>query len=153
MHGTGGLAKHIILSVLPRINAELEEIISDVCDFNLFIDFNDKGIEFMVEKDGVQYELYMCSGLEKTISCLALHYVNMKISTLPTPNVLILDEIFSGVSNDNLENVFSIIETLLDVFTNIDLITHREEVANYAQNIITVNKNKNISSIKIIKNS
>jgi DNA repair exonuclease SbcCD ATPase subunit len=154
LHGTDGLAKHIILSVLPKINDDLEELISDLCDFRLFIDFNDKGIEFMVGKDNVEYELYMCSGLEKTISSLALHYVNMKISTLPTPNILILDEIFSGVSNENMENVLPVIEKLLEVFSNIDLITHREIVSKWAENIITIKKDKNnISSINLIKNN
>ena len=92
----------------------------------------------------------MCSGLEKTISCLALHYVNMRISTLPTPNILILDEIFAGVSNENMENIYPVIEKLLEVFSNIDLITHRKEVAEWAENIITIKKNKdNISSINL----
>lgn len=147
IHGTEGLAKHIIMSVLPQINSELEEIISEVADFRLYIDFSDKGIEFMVEKDNVTYELYMCSGLEKTISCLALHYVNMKISTLPTPNILILDEIFSGVSDENLPKVYPIIEKLLECFLNVDLITHRTKVTNWAENILTIKKENNISTL------
>jgi hypothetical protein len=97
VHGDEGLSKHIILSVLPQINTDLAEVLAGITDFELQIDFNEKGIRFVFERDGKRFNLYQGSGFEKAISCLALHYVNIRMTTLPISNNLVLDEIFGGV--------------------------------------------------------
>jgi len=43
VHGDEGLSKHIILSVLPQINTDLAEVLAGITDFDLQIDFNEKG--------------------------------------------------------------------------------------------------------------
>lgn len=149
IHGDDGLSKHIILSILPTINADLAILLNGICDFDLSIRFDDKKIEFIVEKGGVEQQLFESSGLEKTLSCLALHYVNCRMTTLPISNNLILDEILGRVSEKNFHSIISIIKKLCDVFETVDLITHThgKVLKKMCDNEIIITKEKHISKI------
>lgn len=149
VHGDEGLSQHIILTILPQINADLAEVLNGIADFNLLVDFDKKGIRFFYERDGVRFNLYQGSGFEKTVSCLALHYVNMRMTNLPISNNLILDEVFGGVHRDNIEAIRKLLKKLCDVFDNIDVITHTltDEVRGIADHSIKISKENNFSKI------
>lgn len=149
VHSDEGLSKHIILSILPQINSDLAEVLNGITDFDLSIDFDNKGIRFIFERDGQKFQLYQGSGFEKTISCLALHYVNIKMTTLPISNNLILDEIFGGFSKENMESIKRILRRLGEIFDTIDVITHtlKGEVINTSDHTIEIRKEDNISKI------
>lgn len=150
VHGDDGLSKHIILSILPSINADLQLLLNGICDFDLSIRFDEKQIEFVLTKGGVEQQLFESSGLEKTMSCLALHYVNCRMTTLPVSNNLILDEILGRVAESNFKNVIPIIKRLCEVFDTVDLITHThgEALKELVDNEIVVIKTNHISQIK-----
>jgi DNA repair exonuclease SbcCD ATPase subunit len=149
VHGDEGLSKHIILSVLPQINTDLAEVLAGITDFDLQIDFNEKGIRFMFERDGKRFNLYQGSGFEKAISCLALHYVNIRMTTLPISNNLVLDEIFGGVSKKNIESIDKILRKLNEVFDTVDIITHTltDEFKKIVDNAFLIQKENNNSKI------
>lgn len=149
VHGDEGLSKHIILSVLPQINTDLAEVLAGITDFDLQIDFNEKGIRFMFERDGKRFNLYQGSGFEKAISCLALHYVNIRMTTLPISNNLVLDEIFGGVSKKNIESIDKILRKLNEVFDTVDIITHTltDEFRKIVDNAFLIQKENNSSKI------
>lgn len=149
VHGDEGLSQHIILTILPQINADLAEVLNGIADFNLLVDFDKKGIRFFYERDGIRFNLYQGSGFEKTVSCLALHYVNMRMTNLPISNNLILDEVFGGVHKDNIEAIRKLLKKLCDVFDNIDVITHTltDEVRGIADHSIKISKENNFSKI------
>ena len=149
VHGDEGLSKHIILSVLPQINTDLAEVLAGITDFELQIDFNEKGIRFVFERDGKRFNLYQGSGFEKAISCLALHYVNIRMTTLPISNNLVLDEIFGGVSKKNIESIDKILRKLNEVFDTVDIITHTltDEFRKIVDNAFLIQKENNNSKI------
>lgn len=149
VHGDEGLSKHIILSVLPQINTDLAEVLAGITDFDLQIDFNEKGIRFMFERDGKRFNLYQGSGFEKAISCLALHYVNIRMTTLPISNNLVLDEIFGGVSKKNIESIDKILRKLTEVFDTVNIITHTltDEFRKIVDNAFLIQKENNSSKI------
>lgn len=149
VHGDEGLSKHIILSVLPQINTDLSEVLAGITDFDLQIDFNEKGIRFIFERDGKRFNLYQGSGFEKAISCLALHYVNIRMTTLPISNNLVLDEIFGGVSKKNIESIDKILRKLNEVFDTVDIITHTltDEFRKIVDNAFLIQKENNNSKI------
>jgi len=148
VHSDEGLSKFIIMSILPQINSDLDEIL-DGTDFKLSVDYNEKGIRFVIEREGRKYNLYQGSGFEKTVSCLALHCVNVRMTNLPISNSLILDEIFGGVSYINLDKVEGILRKLCEVFDNVDLITHTmpEGFRKISDTILRVEKKNNKSAL------
>jgi DNA repair exonuclease SbcCD ATPase subunit len=149
VHGDDGLGKHIITSVLPQINQELAILMGGLCDFDLKISFDEKEIEFVIEKNNVLKDLYCGSGYETTMSCLALHYVNCRMSTLPLPNYLVMDEIFGRVNPDNIKNIINLLQKLCEIFDTIDIVTHTctDEILATIDNHILIEKINDISKV------
>ena len=97
---------------------------------------------------GVEKLMTSGSGYEKTIASLALRSVLSKICSLPKPNVIVMDEVFGKISNDNLEMVYEFFIKIKDYFEKIFVITHNPLISNWADNIIRITKTDNISTVK-----
>ena len=105
-------------------------------------------------KDGVNMNLgTAASGFEGTMASLALRSALAGISTMSKPNFLVLDEILSGVAACNYDNVFELYNRILGNYDFILNITHNELIYDWHNEIITVIKDNNISTIKTIKKS
>lgn len=152
MVGKNGIIKMIMKSVMPLINSELDRLLVDTAPFKLEVDINDKKeVEFLVSKEFngnfIKYPLSECSGFEKTVSALALRCVMSKISCLPKPNLVVFDEIFGKVANENLELIGNFFQKCSEMFPNIFLITHNQLIKDWSNKIITIKKKNNISSL------
>ena len=97
---------------------------------------------------GVEKLMTSGSGYEKTIASLALRSVLSKICSLPKPNVIVMDEVFGKISNDNLEMVYEFFIKIKDYFEKIFVITHNPLISNWADNIVRITKTDNISTVK-----
>ena len=123
---------------------------SNVTTFNLEIRVNDKNeVEFWMRDLETEVEKLLStgSGYEKTMASLAIRTVLTKVSCLPRPNITVFDEVLGKVSNENLEEVELFFNRIKEYFENIFLITHNPLVREWSDNIITVTKKNNISSI------
>jgi len=155
MVGKNGIIKMIMQNVMPLINSELDRLLFDTAPFKLEVDINDKKeVEFLVVKstdndETIKYPISEGSGFEKTISALALRMVMTKVSCLPKPNLIVLDEVLGKVANENLELVGNFFSRCSEMFPNIFLITHNDLVKDWATKIITINKKNNISSLSV----
>ena len=137
--------------MVPKLNNELMRLLSDVTDFMVEIKVNDKNeVEFwMVDNDtGVEKLLSTGSGFEKTLASLAIRTVLTKVSCLPRPNITVFDEVLGKVSNENLDQVGIFFRRVKDYFENIFLITHNPLVKEWGDNIVTIDKENNISKLK-----
>lgn len=150
MVGRNGISKMVLRKALPIINAKMSQLLSDVCDFNVEININDKNdIIFYLVKDGVYSDLTSGSGFEKTAAALALRIVLGNISTLPRLESLILDEVLARVSEDNLECMHNLLLKVLEEYKFIMLITHNTAIKDWCDTEIVVNKDSNISRLAI----
>ena len=155
MVGKNGIIKMIMKSVIPLINSELDRLLIDTAPFKLEVDINDKKeVDFLVSKENhkgetIKYPVNECSGFEKTVSALALRCVMTKISCLPKPNIVVFDEIFGKIANENLELVGNFFQKCSEIFPNIFLITHNQVVKDWATKIITINKKNNVTSLVV----
>jgi DNA repair exonuclease SbcCD ATPase subunit len=116
----------------------------------LEININDKNeVEFVMIDNNTQVEKLMSSGsgYERTIASLALRAVLTKICSLPKPNIVVMDEVFGKISNENLEMVGEFFTKIKNYFEKIFVITHNPLVSNWADNIIKITKENNISSV------
>ena len=148
--GKNGIGKLVMKNVLPTINAELERLLSDTANFSLELSINDKNeVEFLMidQQTKVEKNLFTGSGFEKTVGSLALRAVLSRVSTLPKPNIIVFDEVLGKVSNDNLDKISLFFDKIKEYFQIILLITHNPVVKDWADNIITIKKHKNVSQI------
>jgi DNA repair exonuclease SbcCD ATPase subunit len=148
--GKKGISKLVLRSVLPIINSEVQRLLENVCDFEVEIFIDDKNdVQFLIIKDGVSKPLKSGSGLEKTASSLALRGVLGKLSCLPMPNFITFDEILGRVAADNIDSLKALFDKIKDMYEIVFLITHNDLVKDWGDNIVTVNKPNNISSVII----
>ena len=149
-YGKNGVSKIIMKTMMPLINSELQRLMEDSCYFKLEVRINDKSeVEFVMvdNSTGVEKLMVSGSGYEKTIASLALRSVLSKVCSLPKPNIVVFDEVFGKISNDNLEMVSEFFIKIKDYFEKIFVITHNPMVSQWADTIIKINKNNNVSNL------
>ena len=148
--GKNGISKIIMKTMMPLINTELQRLLEDSCYFNLEIRISDKNeVEFIMidNSTGVEKLMTSGSGYEKTIASLALRSVLSKICSLPKPNVIVMDEVFGKISNDNLELVGEFFSKIKTYFEKIFVISHNPLISNWADKIVRIEKTNNISKV------
>lgn len=150
MIGKNGISKLVLSSVIPIINHELGRLLDEVCDFEIELEINDKNeVDFVLIKNDVIKKLKTGSGLETTLASLALRSVLGRISTLPKPNIIVFDEVLGKVANINLDQVKIFFDKVKKMYEIIFLISHNPIVQDWADKIITIEKNNDISSLQI----
>ena len=148
--GKNGISKMIMKTMTPLINDELQRLLQDSAFFKLEVRINEKNeVEFMMIDNGTGVEKLMSSGsgFERTIASLALRAVLSKVCSLPKPNIVVFDEVFGKVSNENLDMVGEFFTKIKDYFEKVFVITHNPLVSNWANNIVKINKKDNISTV------
>jgi DNA repair exonuclease SbcCD ATPase subunit len=150
VYGKNGITKMIMKTMMPLINSELQRLLQDSAYFNLEIRINEKNeVEFIMidNSTGVEKLMVSGSGYERTIAAMALRAVLSKVCSLPKPNIIVWDEVFGKISNDNLEMVGEFFTKMKDYFEKIFVITHNPLVNNWANNVVRINKVDNISRV------
>tara|TARA_R110000803_G_scaffold90515_3_gene157926 strand:- start:369 stop:2741 length:2373 start_codon:yes stop_codon:yes gene_type:complete len=150
MIGKNGISKLVLSSVIPILNYELSRLLDEVCDFELELVINDKNeVDFNIIKNGTTKKLKSGSGLETTLASLALRCVLGRVSTLPKPNVIVFDEVLGKIANINLDYVKIFFDKIKSMYEIILLITHNPITQDWADKIITIEKNNDISTLHI----
>jgi DNA repair exonuclease SbcCD ATPase subunit len=151
-YGKNGVSKIIMKTMMPLINSELQRLMEDSCYFKLEIRINDKSeVEFIQvdNNSGIEKLMTSGSGYEKTIASLALRSVLSKVCSLPKPNVVVFDEVFGKISNDNLEMIFEFFVKIKDYFDKIFLISHNPMINQCSDTIVKISKQNNISKLLV----
>jgi DNA repair exonuclease SbcCD ATPase subunit len=149
-YGKNGVSKTIMRTMMPLINSELQRLMEDSSYFKLEVRINDKSeVEFIMvdNSTGIEKLMVSGSGYEKTIASLALRSVLSKICSLPKPNIVVFDEVFGKISNDNLEMVSEFFIKIKTYFDKIFLISHNPLVNQWADSTVKITKQNNVSKL------
>jgi DNA repair exonuclease SbcCD ATPase subunit len=149
-YGKNGLSKIIMKTMMPLINSELQRLMEDSCYFKLEIRINDKNeVEFMMidNSTGIEKLMVSGSGYEKTIASLALRSVLSKVASTAKPDVIVFDEVFGKISNDNLEMVAEFFIKIKEYFDKIFVITHSPLVSQFSDSVVKIKKENNVSKV------
>lgn len=148
--GKNGISKIIMKTMMPLINSELQRLMMDSCYFNLEVRISEKNeVEFIMidNSTGIEKLMVSGSGYERTIAAMALRAVLSKICSLPKPNIVVWDEVFGKISNDNLEMIGEFFNKMKDYFEKIIVISHNPLINNWANTTIKISKTENISKV------
>tara|TARA_R110000868_G_scaffold83904_4_gene236859 strand:- start:2389 stop:4764 length:2376 start_codon:yes stop_codon:yes gene_type:complete len=150
LFGKKGISKMIMRSMMPVINSELQRLLMDSAEFKLEVRISDKDeVEFLMIDNNTQIEKLMSSGsgYERTIASLALRAVLSKVCSLPKPNIVVFDEVFGKISNDNLEMVSEFFHKIKSYFEKIFVITHNPLVSQWSDSTVKIQKTNNVSKV------
>ncbi len=151
--GKNGVSKVILKNMVPLINQELYRLLVDSCYFILELNVTEKNeVDFIMidTETRVVKPLNSGSGYERTISSLALRSVLTKISSLPKPNIVVMDEVFGKIADENLEMVGEFFKKIKVYFDHIFVISHNTLIRNWSDNLVMVKKDDNVSSIDYV---
>lgn len=149
MIGKDGISKMVLRNTLPIINSELNRLLGDITDFRVEVVMNEKNdVDFLLIRDETVTRLSAASGLEKTQSALALRVVLGNMSKLSRPPFILLDEVLGTVASENYDDMRKLYNKITEYYSFILHITHINEIADWHDSIVTVQKIDNISRIK-----
>ena len=147
--GKNGIVKIVLKNALPIINNEVKRLLDGLCDFDVVMSVSDNNqICIDLQREGKSIDLSTgASGFEGTIASLALRAALGNIAILPKCNGLVLDEILSGISAENMTNIMTLYHRMLNNYDFILHICHDTTLVDYHEQIVTVTKKDNVSVI------
>ena len=143
-----GVPYELISKAMPVIENEVNNILAQVVDFSLSMDTDGKNINAKIVYEDQEWNLEMCSGMEKFISGLAIRVALINICGLPRPNFLVIDEGFGTLDADNLSSLFMMMQYLKTQFDFIWVISHLEQMRDIVDGLIEIKKENGFSKIK-----
>lgn len=149
--GKNGIVKIVLKKALPILNNEISRLLNGLCDFEvkLSIDDNNK-ICLELLRDGINMDLGVAaSGWESTIASLALRSALANVCSFAKPNFTVYDEILSGVSSENSENIFKLFRRVNNNYDFIIHICHDTTLVDYHDQVVVVTKENNISKVEL----
>jgi DNA repair exonuclease SbcCD ATPase subunit len=115
-----GIPAQIISSQLPIINAEIAKILNGVVDFTVEFDAQDNNrADIFINYGDTKRIIELGSGMEKMISSLAIRVALLNISSLPKPDILIVDEGFGALDENRVTACNLLLTSLKKWFKNI----------------------------------
>ena len=138
----------LIAKVLPNIETEVNNILSQIVDFAILFDLDGKNINIKMVYDEDRYwSAEMISGMEKFITGLAIRVALLEISNLPRPNFLAIDEGFSSLDAENSANLPMVFAYLKSRFDFIILISHMDFIRDFVDISLDLKQDDGFSKI------
>lgn len=122
-----GVPYDIIEDVMPQIEQEVNEILSQIVPFGIMMHLDGKNIDARIIYDEKRYwPVELASGMEKFVSSLAIRVALINISNMPRPNFLAVDEGFGVLDKGNLNSLNLLFDYLKSKFRFCVVISHLE---------------------------
>ena len=136
-----GISYDIIKKRLPIIYDEISKTLSNIVDFEVFFENDDKKLDIAIKHPSYDARpIEMCSGAEKTIAAMAIRLALLNVSTLPKGDVFILDEPGTALDADNMEGFIRILDMIKTQFKTVLLISHLDSLKDIVDSQIMIEK-------------
>lgn len=125
-----GIPTMLINSYLPKINNEINKILSGVTNFKIQIDDDDNSNNLNMYIDyGDSKRVIECgSGMEKMMTSIAVRVALTNISNLSRSDMFIIDEGFGALDDTNIEACGRLLQSLKKYFRTILIISHVDAI-------------------------
>lgn len=139
-----GIPALIIRKKLPLINHRINKILEQIVDFKINMDVLANGdiVEtfYFSEDKSDLLPLSFSSGAQKFVSSIAIKDALHYISSISKPSMCIIDEGFGTLDDKLTFEIMNILNYLKNKHKNVIVISHRNEIKDFADNIIEVVK-------------
>lgn len=141
MHANG-ISYDIIKKRLPIINEEVAKVLANVVDFEVFFEEsgNNRLDIYIKHPKHDPRPLEIGSGAEKSIAAMAIRLALLNVSTLPKPNLFILDEPGTSLDEENMEGFVRILDLVKTHFDTVILISHLDSLKDCVDTQLLIDK-------------
>lgn len=143
-----GIPYALISKAIPYLQAQVNSILAQVVDFTVEIETDGKNINVYINYDDNKWPLELASGMERFVSSLAIRVALIKITNLPKPNFIAIDEGLGVLDSSNLNSMHMLFNYLKDMFKFNLVISHIDVVRDMVDNILTIDRKDDLSYIK-----
>jgi len=135
-----GIPRLITKSQLPHINNEISKILQGVMGFTVELeaDSDTNSMDVFINYGDSRRIVELGSGMEKMISSLAIRVALINVSSLPKPDVFIIDEGFGTLDENNVEACNRLLDSMRKWFKNIMIISHVDGVKDAVDNTLDI---------------
>lgn len=139
-----GIPLVITKSQLPAINIEIAKILHGIVDFSIELENDDDSdsSEIYINYGDSRRMIELCSGMEKTIASLAVRVAMINVSSLPRPDIFIIDEGFGTLDDASIEACNRLLVSLKKYFKVIVVITHVDGIKDVVDHVLEITKNE-----------
>lgn len=146
-----GIPYNLISDVLPKLEVEINNILSPIVDFQIMLNTDGKNINSYIAYGTEEYwPLELTSGMEKFISSIAIRTALINVSNLPRPNFIAIDEGFGSLDTDNFNSLYLLFDYLKTQFDFIITISHIDKTRDMVDQIIDINKVRGFSKVSYL---
>jgi DNA repair exonuclease SbcCD ATPase subunit len=145
--GKDGIPYRIISDAVPRIENEVNNILSQIVEFSMGIETDGKNVNVFIRYEDKKWPLELCSGMERFVSSLALRVALINISNLPRAPFLIVDEGFGALDADNIAMIHSLFDYLKTNFDFIIIISHLDAMRDMVNKHLEIKKENGFSKV------
>ena len=143
-----GVPYQLITKAIPQIEAEINNILTQVVDFTMILNTDGKNINSYIVYDTDNYwPLELTSGMEKFVASLAIRTSLINVTSLPRPNFLAIDEGFGVLDSENLNNMYLLFDYLKSQFGFVLCISHIDAMRDIVDSLIEIKKVSGYSKI------
>ena len=139
----------LLEKAIPTIEGEVNNILSQLVDFQMALEMDGKNINANIVYDDVnQWPLELSSGMERFISSLAMRVGLINVSNLPRSNFLAIDEGWGTMDSDNINSVYNLFQYLKTQFQFALIVSHVDSMRDAVDTLLEISKDSDFSSIK-----
>jgi|694.fasta_scaffold49812_2 exonuclease SbcC len=146
-----GLPYILLNNLIPLLQEGTNNILLPLTNFSINIEQeNDNITVYKVDKNS-KLNIELCSGFEKFIVALAIRISLINLSKLSSCNFMLIDEGFSCMDSNNINNLTSLFNTLKDMFDFVIIISHLDSVKSQCDNNMSISiNNSGFSQISLL---
>jgi DNA repair exonuclease SbcCD ATPase subunit len=143
-----GMPYEIVAKALPKIEAEINNVLNQIVDFNMVLNTDGKNINgYIIYDEDNYWPLELTSGMERFISSLAIRIALINVSALPRPNFIAIDEGWGSLDSEHISSVVNLFEYFRTKFDFSIIISHVDSMRDMVDSLIEVNKINGFSQI------
>ena len=145
--GKDGIPYIMISKAVPYIQHHVNDILNQVTDFTVELETDGKNINAYISYDDHKWPLELSSGMERFLASLAIRMALIKITNVPKPDFIAIDEGLGVLDSSNLNSMHTLFTYMKDLFRFSLVISHIDVVRDMVDNIITIDRKDDLSHI------
>lgn len=138
-----GIPAMVLKTQLPAINNELSKILTGIVDYKLIFEteVTSNSLDIYLEDSSSKRIIELCSGMEKMIASLAIRVALYNLTSLPKPDIFIIDEGFGVLDTDSIESCLQFLSSLRNQFKTLLIISHIPQIKEIVDHILEIENN------------
>ena len=142
-----GIPYILMSKAVPYIQDYVNNILNQVIDFTIELETDGKNINAFIVYDDTKWPLELSSGMERFMASLALRIALIKITNIPKPDFIAIDEGLGVLDSTNLNSMHTLFTHMKELFRFTLVISHIDVVRDMVDNIITIDRKEDFSYI------